>query len=114
KETFQTGGSYEIPVPLPENAVRVQIAANERKTVNFSKVNVNDVTDNLTVRIASVDGTPAETAARNGVLQILTGYEWFYANAGMIRIQGGTFTMGSPANEKGRYRNEEGPQHQVT
>jgi formylglycine-generating enzyme required for sulfatase activity len=31
----------------------------------------------------------------------------------MVRIQGGTFTMGSPANEPGR-RNNEGPQHQVT
>ncbi|GBU26785.1 hypothetical protein R84B8_00298 [Treponema sp. R8-4-B8] len=31
----------------------------------------------------------------------------------MVRIQGGTFTMGSPANEPDRFRGE-GPQHQVT
>jgi len=31
----------------------------------------------------------------------------------MVRIQGGTFMMGSPANEAGR-RNDEGPQHRVT
>ena len=31
----------------------------------------------------------------------------------MVRIQGGTFMMGSPANESGR-RNDEGPQRQVT
>jgi formylglycine-generating enzyme required for sulfatase activity len=31
----------------------------------------------------------------------------------MVRIQGGTFTMGSPANEPGRH-DWEGPQHQVT
>ncbi|MHC6202129.1 SUMF1/EgtB/PvdO family nonheme iron enzyme [Breznakiellaceae bacterium SP9] len=30
-----------------------------------------------------------------------------------VRIQSGTFTMGSPANEAGRY-SDEGPQHQVT
>ncbi|WP_461255942.1 formylglycine-generating enzyme family protein [Treponema sp. R80B11-R83G3] len=114
KETFQTGGSYEIPVPLPGNAMRVQISADERKTLNFSKVNVNDVTDNLTVRIASVNGTPAETAARNGVLQILTENEWFYANANMIRIQGGTFTMGSPSNEHGYTIGISETQHQVT
>jgi formylglycine-generating enzyme required for sulfatase activity len=31
----------------------------------------------------------------------------------MVRINGGTFTMGSPANEPGRF-GDEGPQHQVT
>ncbi len=31
----------------------------------------------------------------------------------MVRLPGGTFTMGSPENEKGRFSNE-GPQHQVT
>jgi formylglycine-generating enzyme required for sulfatase activity len=33
--------------------------------------------------------------------------------ANMVRVEGGTFTMGSPANEPERYDNE-GPQHQVT
>ena len=33
--------------------------------------------------------------------------------AGFVRINGGTFTMGSPANEAGRY-DDEGPQRQVT
>jgi formylglycine-generating enzyme required for sulfatase activity len=32
---------------------------------------------------------------------------------GFVRINGGTFTMGSPANEPGRFDGE-GPQHQVT
>ncbi|MDR3342028.1 MAG: SUMF1/EgtB/PvdO family nonheme iron enzyme [Treponema sp.] len=32
---------------------------------------------------------------------------------GFVRINGGTFTMGSPANEAGRF-GDEGPQHQVT
>jgi formylglycine-generating enzyme required for sulfatase activity len=31
----------------------------------------------------------------------------------MVRIEGGTFTMGSPSNEPERY-DDEGPQHQVT
>jgi len=35
------------------------------------------------------------------------------APEGFVRIEGGTFTMGSPANEPGRSGNE-GPQHQVT
>ena len=70
RETLQTGGSYEIPIPLPGNGTRIQIAADEQKTVNFNNVKANDITDNLTVRIASVNGTAAETAARNGILQI--------------------------------------------
>jgi len=35
------------------------------------------------------------------------------AHKNMVFIKGGTFTMGSPANETGRL-NDEGPQHQVT
>jgi len=35
------------------------------------------------------------------------------APGGFVRIQGGTFTMGSPANEPRRF-DYEGPQHQVT
>jgi len=42
----------------------------DRKTLNFQNVNANDITDNLTIRVASVNGTDAETAAINGVLQI--------------------------------------------
>ncbi|MHC6204503.1 formylglycine-generating enzyme family protein [Breznakiellaceae bacterium SP9] len=34
-------------------------------------------------------------------------------SADLVRIQGGTFTMGSPTNEAGRW-DDEGPQHQVT
>jgi formylglycine-generating enzyme required for sulfatase activity len=114
RETFQTGGSYEIPVPLPGNGTRIQISSDEQKTVNFSNVNVNDVTDNLTVRIVSVNGTPAETATRNGVLQIkslIEAAEW-NLNVNMVRIQGGTFKMGSPASEPNRFSDE--IQHQVT
>jgi len=70
RETFQTSGTYEFPVPLPRNSTKIQISEDERKTVNFSNVKANDITDSLTVRIASVNGTPAQTAARNGVLQI--------------------------------------------
>ena len=82
RETFQTDGSYEIPVPLPGNKIQIQISADDRKTVNFSNVKANDVTDNLTVRIASVNGTPAETAARNGVLriQVLSEGQWNFYN----------------------------------
>ena len=147
KETFQIGGSYEFPVPISGNKIQIQITADGQKTVNFSNVKANDITDSLTVRIASINGMPAETAARNGILQIRTGEEieaekraieaerlrvqkeqkeieaerlrvqkeneaeWFANN--MVRIHGGTFTMGSPVSESGREK-DEGPQHKVT
>ena len=81
KETFQTNGSYDLPVPLPGNRTQIQIAPDEQKKVNFNNVKANDITDNLTVRIASVNGTDAKTAAQNGVLQIrlLTEAEWNFS-----------------------------------
>jgi len=39
-------------------------------TLTFKRVKLNDITDNLTIRITSVNGEPAETAARKGILQI--------------------------------------------
>jgi hypothetical protein len=41
-----------------------------RYDVRFTNVNANDITDNLTIRFASVNGENSQTAARNGVLQI--------------------------------------------
>jgi len=51
------------------------------------------------------------------LLLAMAGYGFGQAGAapdGFVRINGGTFTMGSPANEPGRYDDNEGPQHQVT
>jgi len=67
RQTVQTGGSWGLnwsgrPV--------VNVNANDRKTVNFQNVNANDISDRMTIRVASVNGANAETAARNGVLQI--------------------------------------------
>jgi len=50
------------------------------------------------------------------LMMTLAGYSFAQAGAvpdGFVRIQGGTFTMGSPANELGRL-DWEGPQRQVT
>jgi len=41
-----------------------------RKDVKFTNVKTNDITDNLTIRFASVNGEAAETAAQKGILQI--------------------------------------------
>ena len=70
RQTLQTGGTYDLPAPLPGRNISVSVSADDRKTLTFVGVKVADITENMTIRIASVNGTPAETAARNGVLQV--------------------------------------------
>jgi len=67
RQTLQAGGSWELnrsgrPV--------INVYADDEKTLDFQNVNANDITDSMTIRVATVNGTDAETAARNGVLQI--------------------------------------------
>ncbi|WP_461256017.1 SUMF1/EgtB/PvdO family nonheme iron enzyme [Treponema sp. R80B11-R83G3] len=57
---------------------------------------------------------PQQTATQPAqTMQSTTNQQSASLPAGMVRINGGTFTMGSPANEPSRSSNE-GPQHQVT
>ena len=55
----------------------------------------------------------ATSPSQDAVSEIDTSEASVSVPAGMVRIPGGTFTMGSPASEAGR-RNDEGPQRQVT
>jgi hypothetical protein len=89
RETFQTGGSCEFPMPLPGGGTRNQVAADEQKTVNFNNVKADDITDNMTIRIASVNGTAAETAARDGVLQIRAITKNEFDNSSRLKFSGG-------------------------
>jgi len=70
RQTLQIAGSYEIPAPMPGAKTTISVSADDRKTVTFTNVKADDITDNLTIRVASVNGINAETAAKNGVLQI--------------------------------------------
>jgi len=49
---------------------QIYVSDDDREQVSFASVKADDITDNLTIRIASVNGIDASTAARNGVLQI--------------------------------------------
>jgi len=68
KQSFRADGWWEYT--YSQNAPSgVRISDDVRRTVNFT-VKADDITDSFTIRPASVNGTPAETAARDGVLQI--------------------------------------------
>jgi len=68
RQSFQSDGYWEFT--YNGNApTGILISDDVRRTVNFI-VKADDITDRLTIRIASVNGVDAETAARNGVMQI--------------------------------------------
>ena len=67
RQTLQTGGYWELN---RSGRPTINVNADERKTLDFQGVNANDITDRMTIRVAMINGSDAETAARNGVLQI--------------------------------------------
>jgi TolB-like protein len=91
RQTLQTGGSWGLN--WSERPI-VNVNADDRKTVDFHNVSANDISDRMAIRITTVNGRDAETAARNGVLQmrVITKYEldmndqWRFAKG---EIQGG-------------------------
>jgi hypothetical protein len=66
-QALQAGGSWGLNW---SGRPRVEMSSADRKTLNFQNVKANDITDNLTIRVASVNGTDAETAAIDGILRI--------------------------------------------
>jgi hypothetical protein len=68
RQTLQSGGSWGLNRSSGRPVISVN--ADDRKTLNFQNVNANDISDSMTIRVATVDGVNADTAARNGVLQI--------------------------------------------
>jgi formylglycine-generating enzyme required for sulfatase activity len=60
------------------NALRL-ILESQQFTWDFPPINVNDISDTVTVRIDSINGIPAEIASANGYMRIITEEE--YKNA---------------------------------
>ena len=67
RQTLQTGGSWELNW---SGRPTINVSADDRKTLSFQNVSANDISDRMTIRIATVNGAGAETAARNGILQM--------------------------------------------
>jgi TolB-like protein len=67
RQTLQSNGSWELS---GSGRPGISVSADVRRTLNFQNVNANDISDRMTIRVATINGTDAEAAARNGVLQI--------------------------------------------
>jgi len=68
RSTLSAGSSWKWSGGRPQ----IEIKWEGRKTVKIINVNANDITDKMTIRVASVNGVNAEIAAKNGSLQIMT------------------------------------------
>jgi hypothetical protein len=68
RQSFRMDGYWEFTYN-GNTPAGVSISDDVRRTVDFT-VKADDITNRLTIRIASVNGVDAETAARNGVMQI--------------------------------------------
>jgi hypothetical protein len=75
RQSFTIKGEWSFDF---RNGVSIVSPQNVFATVTFSNVNANDITDRLTIRIASVNGIDAKTAAQRGIMQIqaLSKSEW--------------------------------------
>jgi len=71
RQTLPAAGFWEFSMKDTGNRrLFVNVSDEDRKSLNFNNVNANKITDNLTIRFVSVNGTDAATAARNNILQI--------------------------------------------
>ncbi|MCX7049610.1 MAG: formylglycine-generating enzyme family protein [Candidatus Sumerlaeota bacterium] len=96
-------GSPAVPgIPAGAAASSATVASLPKTTSSLmvDLLNALDAPPTKTAFLALREGENYEEALGNGV------------KLKMIRIKGGTFEMGSPASEIGRYNNE-GPQHKV-
>ena len=75
KANFQSEGSWWFN---RHGRPEIYISDDDRKQVKFANVSADDITDRITIRIESVNGTDANAAARTGVLQVkaISEAEW--------------------------------------
>ncbi|MDR1812543.1 MAG: hypothetical protein LBQ87_06935 [Candidatus Fibromonas sp.] len=71
---------------------QVYISDDDRKQVRFANVRADDITDRITIRIASVNEIDARTAARTGVLRIKAVSEEAWNNYVLFKMGRGGIT----------------------
>jgi TolB-like protein len=95
RQTLREGGSWGA-IDMGTGIPIVAVSRDVSDTVNFTNVNANDITDSLTIRVATVNGTNAETAARNGDLQIRSiNRNEFDSNARLRIAKGAIYVLSS-------------------
>jgi hypothetical protein len=86
RQEFQVGYYWEYNM---HGRIGIRVSSDVRTDVSFTNVKADDITDNLTIQFASVNGEAAETAAQNGVLQIKAmPKREFDANSVFVYVQG--------------------------
>ena len=80
--------------------------------VSFRNIKAEDLTPTLTIVIRAVNGISSRNLNASGYMKIETGDLEQPSPVNFVRINGGTFSMGSPANEPGRDSDQ--TQRQVT
>ncbi|MCL2179598.1 MAG: leucine-rich repeat domain-containing protein [Treponema sp.] len=67
RQTLQTEGYWELN---RTGRPTINVSADVRRTLNFQNVNANNISNVMTIRIMTINGMDAETAAVNDVLKI--------------------------------------------
>jgi len=70
KETLRVIGGWSLERNSNNPTPTIEISAPQRKSVDFQNVNVNNIIDNLTIRVANINGIDAETTAATEILKI--------------------------------------------
>ena len=75
KTDFRTNGNWSFN---GHGRPRIQVSDDDRNRVDFRGVSAYDITERITIQIASINGTDATIAAQTGILQVrhLTKAEW--------------------------------------
>jgi hypothetical protein len=70
EKTISQLGNFSInPIKVTGNRILI---STQKGTVTFTNVLAEDITDNLTIRIVSVNGIPAEEATQSGYVRIVS------------------------------------------
>jgi tetratricopeptide (TPR) repeat protein len=86
-QPFNTSGSWSFNF---NSGISMSTSSSGVQTITFPRVKVDDITDRMTIRFASVDNKAADAVAKSGVLQITTQAD--YRDAEGFNYDGGGYS----------------------
>jgi hypothetical protein len=87
KQTLQSGGFWQLN---RSGRPIINVDADDRRILNFQNVISNDISDKMIIRVTTVNGTIAETTAKNRVLQIQVSTKGEFDRNDRFRFSRGT------------------------